>query len=164
MNDDTLRVYLNDHLAGSTLGCDHARQLEEMSAGRPFGPEMTKIARAIEEDRDSLVQLMDALDASRNPVKQAGAWVAEKAGRVKLSGLSSNDPELGYYHSLETMSLGVEAKRCLWTALERVAAGSPALQQADLARLITRATEQREALEGERLAHCVRALGGPGGA
>lgn len=160
MNDDALRVYLNDHLAGSTLGCDHARQLEQMCADRPFGPEMTRIARAIEEDRDSLVQLMKALDASRNPVKQAGAWVAEKVGRVKFSGLSSDDAELGYYHTLETMSLGVEGKRSMWTALEHVAPQSPTLEQADLPRLIARATEQREALEAERLAQSQRAFSG----
>ena len=57
MEHDALSTYLNDHLAGATLGCDHARQLEKMFAETPFGPTMTRIATEIEQDRDTLVEL-----------------------------------------------------------------------------------------------------------
>src|SRR4051794_26572616 len=97
MDHEALSTYLNDHLAGSTLGADHARQLEERSADTPFGPAMARIADEIEEDRDTLAKLMDRLDVSRNPVKAASAWVAEKAGRVKFSGASSGDADVGYF-------------------------------------------------------------------
>jgi hypothetical protein len=78
MDHNGLNTYLNDHLAGATLGCDHARQLEEMSADTPFGPTMTRLATEIEQDRDTLVELMERLDVPRNPVKQAAAWIAER--------------------------------------------------------------------------------------
>lgn len=151
VNHDALSTYLNDHLAGATLGCDHARQLEKMSAETPFGPAMTRIASEIEQDRDALVDLMDRLGVSRNPVKQAGAWVAEKAGRFKLSGVTSGDADLGRYLMLESMSLGVEGKRSLWTALLALSSQHSDLQATDLVSLIARAEAQRDALETERL-------------
>lgn len=160
MDHEALGTYLNDHLAGSTLGADHARQLEERTAGTPFGLTMARIAGEIEEDRDTLVKLMEKLDVSRNPVKAAGAWVAEKAGRVKFSGGTSGDPDIGYLMAVETMSLGVEGKRGLWTALQTIAPAEPALAEFDLPRLIERATSQRAALEDEREATARQVLGG----
>lgn len=151
MDHAALSTYLNDHLAGSTLGCDHARQLEEMCAGTPFAAEMSRIAGEVEDDRDTLVQLMERLDAERNPLKQAGAWVAEKAGRIKFSGVSSGNETLGRFLALETLSLGVEGKRSLWIALARVRERYPQLQSTDLDLLIARAQAQRDALEAERL-------------
>lgn len=151
MDQAALTTYLNDHLAGATLGCDHARQLEEMCADTPFATEMSRLAGEIEEDRDTLVQLMERLDAERNPLKQAGAWVAEKAGRIKFSGVSSDNETLGRFLALETLSLGVEGKRSLWIALARVREHYPQLQSTDLDRLIARAQAQRDALEAARL-------------
>lgn len=146
-----LGTYLNDHLAGATLGLDHARQLEQASEGTPFGAEMARTAREIEEDRETLIAIMDALGTSRNPVKAATAWVAEKAGRVKFSGATSGDRELGRYLALEAMSLGVEGKKSLWQALARIAPGYPALASFDFDRLIGRAQSQRGLLEDERM-------------
>ena len=159
MDRDALETYLNDHLAGSTLGVDHARRLEAALDGTPFGPVMAQVAMEIEEDRDTLIELMDRLEVSGNPVKAATAWVAEKAGRVKFSGLSSGDAELGNFLALETMSLGVEGKRCLWAALQTVVGEYPALATVDLPGLEARAEAQRAALEEQRLAIAPKALG-----
>jgi hypothetical protein len=158
MEHDALNTYLNDHLAGATLGVDHARQLEEAFAGTDFGIEMSRLAQEIEEDRETLIGLMERLDAPRDPVKKATAWVAEKAGRLKFSGLTSRDRELGSYLALETMSLGVAGKLSLWTALAEVAPEYPQIAAMDLARLIERARGQRAALERERLVAARRAL------
>ena len=152
MDTDALRTYLNDHLAGSTLGVDHARQLAERNAGTPLGDVMDKLAADIDEDRDKLEQIMERLDVSKNQVKAATAWVAEKAGRVKFSGASANDQDLGNFLALETMSLGVEGKRSLWKALLEVEGIYPELETTELETLIKRAEDQRATLEGERIA------------
>jgi hypothetical protein len=160
MTHDALSTYLNDHLAGATLGCAHARQLEKISAETPFGPTMTRLAAEIEEDRDTLVELMERLEAKRNPVKQASAWISEKAGRLKFSGLSSGNRGLGRFLTLEAMSVGVQGKWLLWTSLDRISGEFPELQAADLTGLIGRAEAQREALEVERLRTAEMTLGG----
>lgn len=146
-----LRIYLNDHLSGATLGADHARQLEKLSEGTPFAAEMSRIAQEIEEDRDSLLELMERLEVSRNPVKQAGAWVSEKAGRLKFGGATSDDESLGRYLALEAMSLGVAGKLSLWEALRELERSHAELSGFDFERLIGRARDQRAALERERL-------------
>lgn len=155
---DPLGIYLNDHLAGATVGADHARQLAEMHRGDAFAGEMSRIAEEIEEDRATLLGLMEELGVRRNPVKVAGAWVTEKAGRLKFTGRTSGHRELGRYLALETLALGVAGKRSLWTALEPLAEGSPVLARTDWGRLIARADGQRAALEQQRLRVAGRAL------
>ena len=159
MPKDALETYLNDHLAGATLGSDHAHQLEKMAAGTPLGDVMTRLAAEIDEDREELVALMERLDAAQNPVKKAGAWVMEKAGRPKFSGATSGDRQLGIFVALETLSLGVAGKLAMWEALTGVRDRYPGLAETDLDRLGARAREQRETLERERLQAAVSALG-----
>ena len=158
MADKALEIYLNDHLAGAMLGTDLAEQIRERSEGDPFGDVMTGLAAQIEEDRETLVALMEQLDVGRNPVKQATTWLAEKASRPKFSGLTSGEPEVGYFMALESMTLGVTGKLSLWRALERVADRYPAIAATDLDELIRRATLQRDTLEEERLRTAERAL------
>jgi len=158
MADKALEIYLNDHLAGAMLGTDLAEQIRKRSEGEPFGDVMTGLAAQIEEDRETLVALMEQLDVARNPVKQATTWLAEKASRPKFSGLTSGEPEVGYFMALESMMLGVTGKLALWRALERVADRYPAIAATDLDELIRRATLQRDTLEEERLRTAERAL------
>lgn len=159
MNDDALRTYLNDHLAGATLGCEHAEQLARMYAGTAASADLARIAVDVRQDKATLLRLMDRVGARRSAVKRGGAWAAEKVGRLKFRGVTSGRPELGRYLALETMSLGVEGKRSLWTALERSTERAPALLQIDLQDLVARAEQQRETLERRRLEAAVQAFG-----
>lgn len=147
MADRPLDIYLNDHLAGATLGSDLAVQIRDHSEGTPLGDAMEGIAAEIEEDRQALDDLMDALDVNRNPVKKAGGWAAEKLSRVKFSGAGSGDSEHGNFMALETLTLGVAGKRCLWVALRNVADRYEAIHEEDIDRLIERATSQHAELE-----------------
>jgi hypothetical protein len=159
MPTDALATYLNDHLAGSTVGSDHAHQLEKLTAGTALGDVMTRVAADIDEDREELIALMERLGVSQNPVKKAGAWVMEKAGRPKFSGMTSGDKQLGILLGLEALALGVAGKLAMWEALAPVGDAYPALAQTDLDRLSARAREQRATLERERLRAAGAALG-----
>ncbi|MBA2347069.1 MAG: hypothetical protein H0V81_02135 [Solirubrobacterales bacterium] len=156
MSRAALRIYLNDHLAGATLGCDHARQLEKRYEGHPLGASMARTADEIVEDRDTLQALVERLDVGRNPAKEAGAWVAEKVGRAKFS--VAGEDELGTFQALETMALGVAGKLALLHALEAVEDAWPEVATLDLAGLIGRAEQQRAALEAERVRLAARVL------
>ena len=151
MADKALDVYLNDHLGGSTLGADLAEQIRERSEGTPLGEEMAEIAPEIEADREALIGLMEQLDVSKNPAKQASAWLAEKASRLKFGGASSGEPDFGLYMAVETMALGVEGKLSLWKTLKQLPADHPVHQAADLDDLIARAQSQRDRLEAQRI-------------
>jgi hypothetical protein len=158
MADRAIDVYLNDHLAGAMLGSDLAVQVRDRHEGTPLGDLMRSVAAEIEEDRQTLLDLMDRMNISRNPLKQATGWMAEKASRVKFGGLVSGAPDQGAFMAIESLTLGVEGKACLWKALKEVASQYPALEATDLDDLIKRAEAQHSVLEGERLAAGRRAL------
>ncbi len=120
MAERPMDIYLNDHMAGAMLGSELSAQLRDRNEGTPLGELMIPIAAEIEEDRETLSDLMDALEVSRNPIKQAGGWVAEKWSRVKFSGAGTGDAEHGNFMAIESLTLGVTGKRCLWVALDAV--------------------------------------------
>jgi hypothetical protein len=159
MPDKAMNVYLNDHLAGAMLGSDLAEQIRSRNESTPLGEVMELLAPQIEEDRQTLIALMRSMDGSKNPVKQAGAWVTEKASRLKFLGLSSGEPELGTFMALESLALGVQGKLALWKALKEVTDQHPAIASVNLDELIDRAAAQHDLLERERLTASVRALG-----
>ena len=142
------------------LGSALAEQLREENEGTSLGEVMASLAPQIEEDRKTLIDLMDRIGTSKNPVKQATAWVTEKATRPKFSGLTSGGPKVGTFMALENLTLGVEGKVSLWRALKEVPDQYGPLQSMNLDELIERAEEQRNALERERIAAGRRALGG----
>jgi hypothetical protein len=153
-----LDVYLNDHLAGSTMGLDLARRIASRAEGTPLGEAMAPIAEEIARDRETLERLMEGLGTTQNPVKQGLTWMAEKLSAVKFSGATTGDEELGALLALETLSLGVEGKRCLWESLSVIPDPEPALAELDLPELIGRAAAQRAAIDRERLALVPAAL------
>ena len=147
MAHKALDTYLNDHLGGSMLGSDLAEQIRERSEGTPLRDMMATITPEIQEDRETLIDLMEQLGTSKNPVKQVTAWIAEKASRVKFGGASSGEPDFGLFMALETLTLGVEGKLAMWKALKQIADEHAPL-----------AESQHDALENERLATSGRVL------
>jgi hypothetical protein len=158
MADRAIDVYSNDHLAGAMLGSDLAEQIRQRHEGSPIGELISSIAPEIEADRQQLVDLMERMDVTRNPIKQATGWLAEKTSRLKFSGIASGEPDQSAFMALETLKLGVEGKASLWRALREIRSQYPALLSTDLEELIARAERQRDTLEHERLAAGARAL------
>jgi hypothetical protein len=161
-----LETYFNDHLAGSKLGVDLAKQIVERCEGTPLEAPMKQIAAEIESERDTLTDMMERVGASENQVKQATAWVGEKASRLKLSGvggLLGGDDDYGLFMSIETLKLGVTGKLGLWEVLEQQAPFHDGLDPAELRTLADRARKQRDTLELARLEVGARALDADGG-
>ena len=154
-----LSIYLNDHLAGATAGRELARRAHASNRDNAFGEFLGRLADEIEEDRQSLLELMRRLDVSEDRPKQAGLWLAEKAGRLKLNGRLWGYSPLSRVVELEGLLLGVTGKLSLWRALERLATTSNRLAGIDLARLIERAERQQSELDEQRLSAVEEALG-----
>jgi len=150
MADRAVDKYLNDHLGGATLGTDLAAHIRDHYAGTPFGDEMKSLAAEIENDRKTLVDLMERIGVQPNPVKQAFGWVAEKVAGVKFSGVFG-DPEQGAFMALESLMLGVEGKASMWRSLKQIADEYPSLATTDLDHLLERAESQKATLQSEIL-------------
>jgi hypothetical protein len=153
MADDATRLlstYLNDHLTGSTLGVELARRARGQNEGTPLGRYLDELVVEIEEDRDTLKRVMQAVGAGEDRIKQKLAWLAEKGGRLKPNNRLFGYSPLSRVIELEGLSLGVEGKRCLWESLREI--GDPRLAEFDFGALIDRAARQRAGLEERRLA------------
>ena len=142
-----LTHYMNDHLGGSMTGVQLARTIRDSCEGTDLGALAAKLAEEIEEDRDALKEMIEALGDSPSAVKQAGGWITEK-GTVLLK--ARGDDAISRLTLIEALSLGVEGKASLWRALIEI--GAPGLDRARLTALAERAEGQRADLEPHRLA------------
>jgi hypothetical protein len=139
-----LSIYLNDHLAGSTVGVELAKRAAKQNQGTGYGDLLTKVAAEIEEDREALQRLMDTLDVKRDHPKVMAGWVAEKLGRLKPNGQILGYSPLSRLVELETLALGITGKLSLWEALTEVAGEDARIDLEELKLLSERAEAQRK--------------------
>ena len=151
-----LDIYLNDHLGGSVMAIEIAKRCAAENSGTELGQFLEKFLAEVEEDKRTLEGLMDAVGASRNPVKQAGAWLGEKLTRLKLG---TSEKNLANLLSVETLCMGVQGKIYLWTALDKVAADHETLSGMAFNALLKAAQTQQDGLERHRLELAEKALG-----
>ena len=144
LDDKLLGIYLNDHLAGSTVGVELVKRAAKENKGTDYGEPLARIATEIEEDRDALQRLMSAIEVKREQHKVLAGWVAEKLGRLKPNGQILGYSPLSRLVELETLALGITGKKSLWEALIEVAGEDPRLDAGELNRLSERADRQRD--------------------
>jgi hypothetical protein len=145
-----LAIYLNDHLAGATLGVELARRLRASNEDdREFGRALAEICAEVEADRETLRAAMDRLGVGQGKLKPAAAVLAERLGRLKLNGRLWGYSPLSRLVELEMLQVGIVGKRLLWRALERTHTGD--LPDFELSALAERATSQLRRLEALHL-------------
>jgi hypothetical protein len=159
MAEKQLRIYLNDHSAGSLAGLELAKRCFANNEGTDLGRYLGELIEEIGEDRADLLRLMDALGMPRDRLKEGGAWFAEKAGRLKLNGQVRGYSDLSRVIELEGLLLGVTGKQALWRSLIRAADSDPRLKVVDLEGLLERAERQADELERFRRAAAEKAFG-----
>ena len=153
---DTLATYLHDHLAASNFAIELLKHLHEQHAREPLGTFVAGLLKEVEQDRQSLQRIVEAVGSKESGVKEMSAWVGEKVSRFKLSHSSSGDA--GTFQALETMALGVLGKLALWQALAVVAPSDLRLSGTDFEALAARAQTQHAQVEEWRLQFAPKAL------
>lgn len=148
---DLLGTYLNDHLGGAGAGVEMARTLQDSARGGPDEELLGPIADEVEQDRETLRQLIAKLGVMPNAAKRAAGWVAEKAHRVGVAEQVTGSADLTRLLQAESLSLGIEGKLGLWLALQEITPAHPQLAEVDLAGLAERAREQRRRVDAVRL-------------
>jgi hypothetical protein len=151
-----LAIYLNDHLAGATGGVELARRARSSNRGTKWGEALEGICAEIEADRTTLEEVMKRLAVKRNTTKIAGAWAAEKLGRLKLNGRVTGYSPLSRLLELEMLHIGITGKLELWQALQRTLGSK--LPEVDFPALTARAESQRQVVERLRLDAATEAL------
>ncbi|MFE9765558.1 hypothetical protein ACFYPC_13665 [Streptomyces sp. NPDC005808] len=150
---DLLGIYLNDHLAGATLGVDRVRSLAEAEAERDpaLADAVRPIAEEIAQDRADLLRIMRGLDVPVRRYKIVAGRLAERAGRLKANGRLVQRSPLTPMLELELLRLGVEGKAAGWRTLRRLADRDERLDPAHLDGLLDRAQRQLDTLEQLRM-------------
>lgn len=151
--DRGLEGYLNDHLAGSAAGVRLAQRVRDRDPESGLGRHLADLLGEIERDRRVLKQVMSALGATPDRVKEVAALGAELLASVKnrLPGLGVGSDALARLEEIELLSLGIEGKRLLWAALGPLATADGRLKEFDFDDLQRRAQKQRDGLEPFRL-------------
>jgi hypothetical protein len=145
-----LPIYLNDHLAGATLGVELARRTRRENDDGELGDFLGWLYTQLLEDRAALLSVQRRLGVKHSIAKAGGAWVAEKIGRLKPNGHLTSYSPLSRLLELEGLAAGIDAKLGLWLALETAGV--------EVEGLADRAREQRARLEPFRLAAARDAL------
>jgi hypothetical protein len=159
VNRRLLAIYLNDHLAGATLGMELALRAARENTGSELGNFLEEVLLPeIRDDRQTLERLMGRLGIEPSRPKVAAAWAAEKVGRLKLNGELTRYSPLSRLLELEGLTAGIEGKRALWLALEATVGSGGAVEGFDFRALADRAESQRKRLETHRLAAALGAL------
>jgi hypothetical protein len=154
----SLDVYLNDHLAGSAAAVELVERLRASNEGTALAAHLDGLRLEIEEDRDTLGDVMTRLGVVRSTPKQVAAKVLETLSRLRLNERITGSPNVTRLLELESLSLGIEGKVQLWRSLSEVADARPELAAFDLATLATRAVSQRAGVEPFRLEAAAAAL------
>ena len=149
MSSDALTTYLQDHLAGAQHAIELLKAMRDHFAWQPLGEFASLLLAEIEADRDVLAKLIDRAGGKPAGVKEWGAWLAEKVSRLKLKHDSADG--LGTFEALEFLVIGIHGKRALWRALAAVAPFDSRVQGIDFTKLISRAEDQHQKVEEQRL-------------
>src|SRR3954449_4640188 len=155
MEKELLSIYLSDHLAGATAGSRRMRRLADAEQSAPDSDVLQRLATEVEEDRKTLMSIIEAEGIEARWYKTAIAKAGEAVGLLKRNGTLFHRSPLTSLVELEGMRMGVTAKYDLWTTLRH----SELSARQDFDQLMQRATRQLQELED---AHVQRAqvLGG----
>ena len=144
-----LDSYLNDHLAGSVSALELIEHWALLHKGKPLGVFFSQIDTEIRADQNVLRNLVHRLGLGESSLRKAGAWAAEKIGRVRLMIAGGEQGSLGLVLTLEGLIMGIVGKKLLWRSL--AAANLAELDGYDFRELERRAEQQIDRIEAERI-------------
>ena len=149
-----LGTYLQNHEAAARAGFDLCRRAARNQRAQPHGPLLAELCVAIQEDRERLKVIMQAVPVASNPLLGLALQVGERVGRLKPNGRIVRRSPLSDLIEVEALIDAVSAKRAGWYAL--AAAPLAASEASQIAELIDRADDQ---LERIRPVHATLAAG-----
>ena len=155
-----LRIYLNDHLAGSVGGLALARRCKSSNEGTPLAEFLDDLVSAIEVERDLVARLLTDIGGTPNLAKQGAVWALEKLGRLKFNGKLTTYSDLSRLVELETLTMAVTGKLSLWRSLQAIESEVPEFKERGFEQLIKRSEEAIETLKRFSKEAAERAFGG----
>jgi hypothetical protein len=151
IDEERLGTYLQDHYAGSAAGIELFRRAAQQQSDPAARTALTALVEEVENDRAALERFLAAVGKRPDPVKNAGAWLAEKLSRLKPNGELLHRSPLSDVIELEGLRLAVEGKAAGWRVLRRLAEDEDRFDRSELDRLLKSAADQIDLLEKLRI-------------
>lgn len=117
MNDERLSIYLNDHLALMTSEAELIRRCRSENSGTPLATFLDRLVPEVERQHSVARDVLQRAGGSVSTLKQAGGWIAEKLGRLKLNDSLTEYSPLSRLIELEGLSLAATMRVMLWENL-----------------------------------------------
>lgn len=143
-----LSIYLNDHVAGATVGVQRVQRMAKVYTGTVVGTAIAPLVPQLEQERAWLLDCLRHLEIPVRTYKVVGAAVAERVGRLKLNGHVRRTSPLSALLEVELLRGAVTGKKSGWQTLLAQGAdlGLTGEQVTDLGDLVAQADEQIRAL------------------
>lgn len=141
-----ISTYLNDHLTGASVGVELFRRAAKSHANTNRGPELAALTREIEQDVQTLREILRRLDVEENKPMMALGWAAEKVGRLKPNGYLVRRSPLADLVELEGLRGAVAGKTAGWQVLRALAMHDDRLTKEEFEVLLQRADDQSQRL------------------
>jgi hypothetical protein len=119
-----LSVYLNDHVAGATVGVQRIRRMAPVYEGTVVGRTIAPLVAELEQEREWLLGCLRLLDIPVRTYKIVGGYVAERVGRLKPNGRVRSSSPLSALLEVELLRGAITGKSSGWQTLR---AQGPAL-------------------------------------
>jgi hypothetical protein len=143
-----LVAYLREHLTGSDDSIQSVGRLRLVHAGTQEGRLFASLYDEFREEREIVRALLAQAGASPLSVKR----LAGQAGGAAMALAAGGERgDLSLFRTLEGLALGVQAKRCMWRALQSLLGDQPIPSVRSLDGLEAMAVRQWEAIEERRL-------------
>lgn len=157
MADRYLTIYLRDHLAMSLGGAQLCRRVLSAKEQNLLGHALREICAELEEECDILEQTLRCLEVKPSQLKHAGAWSAEKMGRLKLNGEVLRYSPLSRVVEIEFLMAFAQRRVALWETLMDARLLYPALEEIPAGAMARQAMAHRDRLQ-ELHQRAVRAM------
>jgi hypothetical protein len=158
VNDDRLKIYLNDHLALLIAETELAKRCWRSNPDGPLGHSLGQLVSDLQVEQDLLRDMLKSIGASESLIKQGIAWLAEKAGRFKLNDALLQYSDLSRLVELETLCVAAREREAFWENLHAARASDARLSQANFAQQQQQTHRHAEFLSKHRLEAATKAL------
>ncbi|MDD9206116.1 NAD-dependent epimerase/dehydratase family protein, partial [Georgenia sp. 10Sc9-8] len=120
-DDSLLGLYLSDHLTGATAGLSRFERIAEAYRDLPLHAELVEVTEQIRAEREFLDELIENLQLSQRPHRQAAAWLGEHFARLKANGRFFSRSPMSAVLEPELMRSAVLGKLGVWQTLRDLA-------------------------------------------
>ena len=117
VDEGLVRIYLNDHLALAVGAAELAERCRGNNRVGELGRFLQDLARELRDDAEAMRAILKSVGGTENPVKEAAAWLLEKAGRLKMNDAVFGYSDLSRVEELEGLLLAMQGIQAFWCGL-----------------------------------------------